>query len=89
MIMLRKKETSWEEENGNNKGGEIFQKSKSNASVGNRTRANCLEGNYDTISPRKPDDTGNHNSNYISQHKAVDLCGRNTDYLHFAVWCQR
>jgi hypothetical protein len=30
---------------------------KTNASVGNRTRANCLEGNYDTISPRKLDVT--------------------------------
>jgi hypothetical protein len=28
------------------------------ASVGNRTRANCLEGNYDTISPRKLVDEG-------------------------------
>jgi hypothetical protein len=40
------------------------------ASVGNRTRANCLEGNYDTISPRKLDIKANkikYNSNSACQ----------------------
>jgi arginine deiminase len=40
-----------------NRDSEIKMK-KIYASVGNRTRANCLEGNYDTISPRKLVDAG-------------------------------
>jgi hypothetical protein len=32
---------------------EPAKKGKRNASVGSRTRANCLEGNYPTVGPRK------------------------------------